>query len=80
MKTVALREAKQQLSDYVTQSQKNKIVITRHGRPAAVIWGVEGKDFEDVLYMTSPSFWKMIKSRRFSRPIPWSEARRKIRR
>ena len=78
MKTVALRDAKQQLSDYVTKAQKDKIVITRHGRPAAVIWGVEGKDFEDIVYMTSSGFWKMIKSRRSSPSISWKAAKKKI--
>lgn len=78
MKTVALREAKQQLSDYVAQAQKDKIVITKHGKPAAIIWGVEGKDFEDVVYMTNPSFWRMIKSRRASTSIPWKTAKRRL--
>jgi len=62
----------------VAQAQKDKIVITKHGKPAAVIWGVEGKDFEDVLYMTNPGFWRMIKSRRASRSIPWKTAKRRL--
>jgi prevent-host-death family protein len=78
MKTVALREAKQQLSDYVSQAQKDKIVITKHGKPAAIIWGVEGKDFEDVVYMTNPGFWRMIKARRAATPIPWKTAKRRL--
>lgn len=79
MKTVALRDAKQQLSDYVAQAQGEQILITKHGRPAALVLGVEGKDFEDVIYMTNPRFWEVIRSRRRSRPIPWRLAKRRLR-
>jgi prevent-host-death family protein len=79
MKTVPLRDAKQQLSDYVGQAQREKILITKHGRPAAIVWGVEGKDFEDIVYMTSPGFWRMIASRRLSRTIPWRKVKGKSR-
>lgn len=77
MKTVSLREAKQQLSNYVARAQKDKILITKHGRPAAIVWGVEGHDFEDVIYMTNPDFWKMIHSRRKSHSISWSGSPKK---
>ena len=73
MKSVPLREAKQQLSEYVGKSQQEKILITKHGRPAALIWGVEGHDFEDVLYMTDPVFWKMIRSRRLQKAVPFGK-------
>lgn len=75
MKMVPLREAKQQLSDYVVTSQKEHILITKYGRPSALIWGVEGHDIEDVVYMTDPGFWKMIRKRRQQKAIPWSKAR-----
>lgn len=78
MKTAVLRDVKQKLSDYVIQAQKQKIVITKHGRPSAILWGVEGKDFEDIIYMTSPGFWKMIAKRRQSKPMSWKEAKKKL--
>jgi prevent-host-death family protein len=78
MKTAVLRDVKQKLSDYVTQAQKDKIVITKHGRPSAILWGVEGKDFEDIVYLTSPGFWRMISKRRQSKAIPWKEAKKKL--
>jgi len=73
MKAVPLREVKQQLSEYVGKSQNEKILITKHGRPAALIWGVEGHDVEDILYMTDPSFWKMIHGRRTQKAVPWGK-------
>lgn len=77
MKTKPLREVKQQLSEYVTESQKESILITRHGKPSALIHGVEGHDFEDVIYMTDPVFWRMIHKRRQQKGIPWSQMKKK---
>lgn len=64
MKLVGVREAQQQLSGLVAVSQKESVVLTRHGRPVAVLTGVEGQDLEDVLLAHDPSFWKLIEKRR----------------
>ena len=77
MKTVTLRDAKEQLSGCVAKAQVDKIIITKYGRPAAILWGVEGMDFEDIFFMTNRRFWKMIGKRRTSRSIPWAVAKRK---
>jgi prevent-host-death family protein len=77
MKTIPLRDAKQQFSECVNQAQKDKILITKHGQPAAIVWGVEGLDFEDVVYLTHPGFWRMIRSRRSSKTIPWRRTTQK---
>ena len=77
MKTVSLREVKQQLSEYVLEAQKEYILITKHGAPAALIWGVAGHDMEYIFYMTNPGFWKMIQKRRKQKGIPWSVVKKK---
>jgi prevent-host-death family protein len=64
MKTVALREAKQSLSGFVAHSQHERVLITKHGKPAALVIGVEGQDLEDVLLSQDPEFWKLIEARR----------------
>ena len=64
MKTIGIRELQKQLKDCVDTAQTEQIVITRHGKPAAVCIGVEGYDWEDVLWMTDTSFWQMIGARR----------------
>jgi antitoxin (DNA-binding transcriptional repressor) of toxin-antitoxin stability system len=40
------------------------VIITRHGKPAAVLVGVESDEWEDVLLQTDPTFWKLIRARR----------------
>lgn len=66
MKFVGVREAQAQLSGLVNQSQKERIVLTRHGQPIAVLTGVEGKDLEAVLLAQDPEFRKLIEERRRS--------------
>ena len=64
MKVMGLREAKQKLSGCVVRAQHERVLITKQGRPAALMIGVEGHDLEDVLLMQNPRFWKMIEARR----------------
>jgi prevent-host-death family protein len=46
---MSLREAKARLSEAVDAAQGAFVLITRHGRPAAVLLGVEGRDVLDVM-------------------------------
>ena len=64
MKVVAVREAKASLSEYIEESQRDRVLITRHGKPAALVIGVEGEELEDLLTMANPRFWEMIEDRR----------------
>ncbi|MCI0572752.1 MAG: type II toxin-antitoxin system Phd/YefM family antitoxin [Myxococcaceae bacterium] len=66
MRVVPLRDAKQGLSGLVDEAQENAVLITRHGRPAAVVLGVDGYDMEEVFLMQSPDFWKWVEERRGS--------------
>lgn len=56
MKTVSARDLQKKIKECVDQAQEDRVVITRHGRPAAVLIGVEGRDWEDVAIGTSPAF------------------------
>lgn len=44
MKEIALSEVKDDLSKYLRLAEKEEIVITRHGKPAGVLIGVESED------------------------------------
>ena len=67
MRLVGVREAQAQLSGLVSRSQKERIILTRHGKPVAVLSGVEGMDVEDILLGQDRGFAKLIQSRRRSR-------------
>jgi prevent-host-death family protein len=64
MKVIAVREAKASLSKYIDMAQRDRVLITKHGKPAALVIGVEGEDLEDMLTMANPRFWEMIEDRR----------------
>ncbi|MBI2922913.1 MAG: type II toxin-antitoxin system Phd/YefM family antitoxin [Planctomycetes bacterium] len=78
MKTVTVSELQNQVRRCLRIAQKECIVLTRHGRPAAVVIGVEGRAWEDVLYRTSPSFWRMIAERRKGKTVSSAEMRRRL--
>ena len=79
MKVVPLGEVKNSLSAYVEDAQHDRILVTRHGKPAALIIGVEGADFEDLMTRSEPEFWRMIESRRTaSRTVPAGEMRKRL--
>ena len=64
MKLIGLKEAKARLSEFVDAAQRDRILITRRGRPAALVIGVEGQDIEQVILGSDLEFWKMIEERR----------------
>ncbi len=78
MKVMALREAKQQLSGCVVRAQRERVLITKQGRPAALMIGVEGRDLEDVLLMQNPRFWRMIEARRAEPTLSLEEVRKHL--
>ena len=79
MKVVALGQAKNELSAYVDEAQHDRVLVTRHGRPAAIIIGVEGEELEDLLTRSDPKFWQMIETRRkASKTISSDEMRRRL--
>ena len=78
MKTVTARYLQKKVKECVDMSQKDKVIVTRRGKPAAVIIGVEGKDWEDVVLQTSPGFWKLIEERRRQPTISFKELKTRV--
>lgn len=74
MKLVAMHEAKAKLSEYVVASQKDGVIITNHGKPVAIVIGVEGEDLEDLLTRADPKFWEMVERVRGQPTMPLAKA------
>lgn len=65
MKKVALSEMKDDLSRFLRLSEKEEIVITRHGKPAGVLIGFESEDdWFDYRLENDPRFLKRIEAAR----------------
>jgi len=78
MKTVTARDLQKKVKECMDISQEDQVVITRHGKPAAVLVGVEGKDWEDLVFQTSPAFWQLIEDRRKQRTISLTELKTRL--
>ncbi len=82
MKTVpkflSVADANNNLSSAIADAQSERIVITKHGRPVAMLVGCEGYDMEAVLIAADPTFWAMIEKRRKPgrRTVSMAEVRR----
>jgi len=78
MKTIPVRDLQKKVKECVDQAQLDRVVITRRGKPAAVLVGVEGEDWEDVVLQTDPAFWKLIRTRRKQPTISLDELKKQL--
>jgi prevent-host-death family protein len=78
MKAVNARDLQKRIKECIDMSQQDQVVITRRGKPAAVMVGVEGKDWEEVVLQTSPTFWKLIEERRKEPTMSMKELRTRL--
>jgi antitoxin (DNA-binding transcriptional repressor) of toxin-antitoxin stability system len=53
--------------------QNEHIVVTRDGKPLALVVGLENKDDEDLRLEMSPAFWEMIAASRLEPTVPLEE-------
>jgi prevent-host-death family protein len=78
VKAVTVRELQRTVKTCVDDAQRERVVITRRGRPAAVLVGVEGQDWEAVVRGTDPGFWRLIRARRREPTVPLRAVRRRV--
>ncbi len=78
MKTISVRELQKRVRACVRTAQRNRVVVTRHGVPTALIIGVEGSDWETLALQTNPSFWRVIENRRAEKTISLKTMRGRV--
>ena len=78
MKTITVRDLQKSIKEAVDSAQIERVVVTRHGQPAAVLLGVEGSDWETVVLETSPELWKLIEERRAEPTLSLEELEQKL--
>ncbi len=77
MKTITVRDLQKKVRECVDAAQADRIVITRHGKPAAVLVGVAGTDWETVVLETNAGFWRLIEKRRKQPTVTMADMRRR---
>jgi prevent-host-death family protein len=74
MSSVPEDELRRNLDSILTRAQRERIVISRRGKPCAVLVGIEDYDAEDLALASSDDFWRMIHERRKSgKSVPLAE-------
>ena len=76
MKVIGLKDTN--LNSCVSEAQQHRVVVTRNGKPVALVVGVEGLDAEQIELGTNPTFWKLIARRRRQPTITRAQLEQKI--
>jgi len=76
MKVVSLEQAV--LDRCIEDAQRERVVLTRNGKPVALLVGIEGMDEEQLQRASSDRFWTLIAERRAQRIINRAELEQKI--
>jgi antitoxin (DNA-binding transcriptional repressor) of toxin-antitoxin stability system len=66
------------LETCVSRAQQERLVITRKGKPVALLVGIEGMDPEQVELGSSERFWKLIVERRRQRTMSRAELEERL--
>lgn len=65
MKIAPLAEVKDKLSAYVNESQQTPVIITKNGKPVALLTGItEDDDLDSLLLAHHPRFVEILKQAR----------------
>ena len=79
MSNVPEKELKENLDSFLTLAQSERVVISRRGKPCAVLVGIENYDAEDLKLARSEDFFRMIRQRRASgKSIPLDEVEARL--
>lgn len=62
MKIVGVKETN--LEQCLREVRQQRVVLTRKGKPVALLVGVEGLDLEQIELGHSDEFWELIRARR----------------
>ncbi len=76
MRQISVEQA--DLNSCVSQAQRARLLITRKGRPVALLVGVRGLDAEQVELGSSRRFWNLITRRRRQPSMTRAELEQKL--
>jgi antitoxin (DNA-binding transcriptional repressor) of toxin-antitoxin stability system len=62
----------------VNDAQRERIVLTRNGKPVALIIGVEGMDEEQLQLGSSDKFWRLVAERRAHKTLTRAQLEQSI--
>ncbi len=83
MRIAPLAEVKDRFSAYVDESRESPIVVTRNGRPVAMLISIEDKDdLDSLLLVHNPRFLELLEEARqrvrIAGGVPLAEFRQQL--
>jgi prevent-host-death family protein len=67
VKVVRIQDAN--LETCVQEAQRSGVILTHNGKPVAVVVGVKGLDWEQLILGYSDKFWTLMRERQSQRTI-----------
>ncbi len=62
----------------IDEAQRERIVLTRHGKPVALVVGVAGMDEEQLQLGGNEKFWKLIAQRRKQKTLSRAQLEQRL--
>jgi antitoxin (DNA-binding transcriptional repressor) of toxin-antitoxin stability system len=76
MKVISIQKAN--LVKCIDEAKRDRVVLTRKGKPIVLLVGVEGMDLEQIELGHSDEFWKLIRKRRRQKTILRAELEKRL--
>lgn len=76
MKEISAKQLSRNASALLDIAQAERVIVTRKGKPSAILLGIEYKDEEDYALEHDAEFWRMIRERRKEKTIPHAEIKK----
>lgn len=78
MKKTTIKRFKDDPEAALAAAQQERLVVTRNGKPIALILGLGKYDAEDWDYMTSASFWREVRQWRKQRTVRLEDVKEEL--
>jgi antitoxin (DNA-binding transcriptional repressor) of toxin-antitoxin stability system len=76
VKVIPVQDAK--LETCVREARGERIVITKNGKPIALMVEIQGMDLEQIELGLSDKFWRLIRARRRQRSLTRAELEERL--
>jgi antitoxin (DNA-binding transcriptional repressor) of toxin-antitoxin stability system len=76
VKVIGIDEAN--IKECVKDAQHERVVLTRQGKPVALLIGVAGMDLEQIALGHSDEFWQLIRERRNQKTMSRTELEKQL--
>lgn len=76
MKVIGIDEAN--IKECVKEAQHESVLLTRQGKPVALLVGVAGMDLEQITLGYSDKFWQLIRERRGQKTMSRAELEKQL--